>query len=203
MTAARCAAVLAVLALAGCASPPPPKPQDACAIFEERAHWYSAALNARERWRIPASVMMAFVHHESSYIGNARPPRKKLFGFIPWSRPTSAYGYAQAIDGAWSDYKKETGRRFAFRNNFKDAIDFIGWYNDKSARTLGLNRNDAYSLYLAYHEGRAGYRRKSYLKKAWLLRVAKRVATTATRYRGQLKTCAGRLSKSWRPTVYW
>ena len=48
----------------------------------------------------------------------------------------------------------------ADRDDFNDAIDFIGWYNDQSSRRSKISKSDAYNLYLAYHEGqglRASY----------------------------------------------
>ena len=76
---------------------------------------------------------------------------------MPWRRSSSAYGYAQATNEAWKDYKKDTGRRFVQRDDFADAIDFIGWYNDRSHKRLKLRKNDAYRLYLAYYNGHTGY----------------------------------------------
>ena len=37
-------------------------------------------------------VLMAFVHHESSFRSDARPPREYILGFIPWGRVSSAKG---------------------------------------------------------------------------------------------------------------
>ena len=41
---------------------------------------------------------MAIIKQESSFIADAKPDRRKLLGFIPWKRKSSARGYAQAID---------------------------------------------------------------------------------------------------------
>lgn len=182
---------------AGCAAPPPPNVNDACAILEDRSAWYHAAIKAQKRWNMPVALTLAFIHQESSFKADAQPAREKLFGFIPWKRPTSAYGYAQATDGTWKQYKKETGRWLVFRNNFADAVDFMGWYNNKSVKTLGISPNDAYNLYLAYHEGWNGYRKKNYLKKSWLPPVAKKVQKRMRTYEKQLASCAGRLKVPW------
>ena len=40
--------------------------------------------------------------------------------------------FAQALDGTWERYKSETGREFADRDDFEDAIDFVGWYTNMS-----------------------------------------------------------------------
>ncbi|MBC6413644.1 MAG: hypothetical protein GDA45_01735 [Chromatiales bacterium] len=179
------------LLLSACAEPQPQNIDNACDIFSEKKAWYDAAISSQERWNIPVEVTLAFIHQESSFRANAKPPRGKLLGFIPWfGRVSSASGYAQALDASWSEYKKETGRWYARRSNFKHSADFIGWYNDKSARTLNLSRNDAYSLYLAYHEGRDGFKRKTYNQKPWLLKVANKVKQRTADYRRQLASCA-------------
>ena len=74
----------------------------------------------------------------------------------------------------------------------EDALDFIGWYNHKSHKQLGLSKWNARELYLAYHEGRSGYRRGSFKKKPKLLKVADKVARTADEYGVQLKQCKAR-----------
>ena len=186
-----------VMLLSACATPQPQNINNACEIFAEKTSWHSAAISSQERWNIPVEVTLAFVHQESSFKANAKPPRKKLLGFIPWfGRVSSASGYSQALDGSWKEYKQETGRWYARRSNFKDATDFIGWYNNKSVRELGLSSNDAYSLYLAYHEGRGGFTRKTYNQKPWLLKVANKVKQRAADYKKQLASCSIE-SRSW------
>ena len=133
--------------------------------------------------------MMAIMHQESRFQSDARPPRRKLLGFIPWSRPSSAYGYPQAKDGTWKDYKRDAGGFGADRDDFADAIDFIGWYNFKSTRRNGISPHDTYGLYLAYHEGHGGYNRGSYLNKQWLIDVARKVNRRANSYQSQLNSC--------------
>ncbi len=183
-------------------SPPPKETADACAIFEEKSGWYYATQKAEDNWHIPAPLILAFVNQESAFVANAKPPRTKLWGFIPWSRPSSAYGYPQATKPAWKDYERETKRKFAFRNRYSDAADFIAWYNDRSVKQLKLARTDAYKLYLAYHEGLGGYRNKSYEKKKWLLEVAKRVENNYKEYTKQLKACSGDLKTRWYEKIF-
>ena len=74
----------------------------------------------------------------------------------------------------------------------EDALDFVGWYNHKTWRELGVDRADAYRLYLAYHEGRGGYRRGTWKGKPEVQRYAKRVSETASAYRSQLARCEER-----------
>ena len=180
----------AALALSACAEPQPRSIADACQMLSQRAHWYEAARDAQQRWNIPIAVLLAFIHQESSFKAKAKPPRRKLLGLLPWfGRETSAYGYAQALDATWGEYKKETKKPLARRSNFKDAVDFIGWYNHKSVRQLRIKPNNAYALYLAYHEGRRGYRSKSYAAKTWLVKVANKVQRRKTTYERQLAAC--------------
>lgn len=183
--------------LASCAKPPPSNPHNACGFLKDRPLWFSAVDRTEERWNIPKYVTLAIIHQESSFRSDAVPPREKLLGFIPWFRISSAYGYSQALDGSWDEYVEETDRWYARRGSFADSADFIGWYNRKSVRDLGINRRDAYSLYLAYHEGRRGYKRKSYNKKAWLKRAARKVQRNSERYRKQIKRCEHRLYRPW------
>ena len=112
--------------------------------------------------------------------------------FIPWGRVSSAKGYAQAQDPVWGEYQDERGRLFRSRSDMEDALDFIGWYNHKTWRELGISRSDAYWLYLAYHEGRGGYSRGSWKKKPAVRRTAQRVSETARRYKSQLARCESR-----------
>ena len=55
------------------------------------------------------------------------------------------------------------------------------------ARSLGAGSPP--NLYLAYHEGRGGYRRGTWKEKPKLQQIATRVAETASRYEAQLKRC--------------
>lgn len=192
-------AALAAVLLAACSSTPPQAPDNVCAVFEEKPRWYRHALAAEREWGVPVHVSMAFVHRESSYVADARPPRGRILWVIPWRRPSSAYGYAQATRGAWQDYTQDTGRRFAGRDSFADAMDFIGWYNQRSARQLGIPKDDAYRLYLAYHEGPTGYRRGTWRGKPQVQGYASQVQQRAQRYQTQLDRCRDDLGRGfWR-----
>lgn len=178
-------------ALTGCMSisHQPSDVSNVCKIFNENPHWYKEAKSVERRWRVPVPVQMAIVHQESHFVAHARPPRRKLLSVIPWKRPTTAYGYSQALDGTWSLYKKSDGGYFASRTNFGDALDFIGWYANQANRRAGIPRSNAYDLYLAYHEGIGGYQRKTFLHKKWLPPVARKVANRAKLYQAQLHSC--------------
>ena len=191
-------AALAVGTFTGCASAPLTNTEDLCKVFNERPRWYRAALASEKRWRIPTPVMMSVVNKESSYVANARPPRGKLLGIVPWKRTSSAYGYAQATDEAWSDYLRETGNRSADRDDFSDAIDFVGWYLNRSHRHLGIPPDDSRTLYLTYYAGMGGYQRGTWRNNAWLKDAAARVAQRTSRYERQLAGCRGLDRRRWR-----
>lgn len=187
--------MLAAVALAGCTTPPPRNPDNLCAIFQERPAWHRAALDAQNQWGAPVHVPMAIMFQESSFRAKARPPRRYVLGIIPWGRVSSAYGYPQALDGTWGQYRQETGQRFASRTNFGDAVDFIGWYMSKSRQINGIPMGDAYQQYLNYHEGWTGFQRGSYRAKAWLPPVATRVQARADNYATQYAGCSDTLSR--------
>ena len=194
-------ALLAVVS-AACSTSPPSDVNNLCSIFNEKNGWYDDAAKSRKEWGSPISVMMAIMHQESRFKATAKPPRKKIFGFIPGFRPSNAYGYSQALDSTWDAYKRSAGRYGADRDDFDDAIDFIGWYNHQSYKRSGIAKTDAYGLYLAYHEGQGGYNRGSYRSKKWLTGVAKKVRSRAANYRSQLLRCEEQL-KSKRGFFNW
>ena len=151
--------------------------------------------DARDKWGAPPEVVMAIIWKESSFRSDARTPRKyTFFGLIPNGRVSSAYGYSQALDGTWEWYQDETGNGWASREDFDDSVDFIGWYMAKTRRVNGLSMDDAYSQYLAYHEGHTGYKRRSFEKKAWLKKAASRVTRRSQDYERQLNGCRALLA---------
>ena len=181
--------LLISLGLAGCSSSPPKNLNNACEIFAQKSDWYEAAYASYKKWGVPVHVQLAIMHQESKFVADAKPPRQTLFWFIPWTRPSSAFGYAQVKDSTWDWYKDKTGNSWADRDEFDDAVDFIGWYGNMSHKMLGISKWDAYSQYLAYHEGHGGYKRRTYKQKKWLMGVASKVKRNATRYSQQLKRC--------------
>lgn len=178
--------------------PPPREPGDICSIFTEKRHWYRSARRSFQAWGVPEAVQMAIIHQESRFEERARPPRRKLWWIIPGRRPSSAYGYAQAINSTWTHFQTSTGRTGASRRDFGDVTYFVGWYGDQIHRHTGVAKNDAENLYLAYHEGPAGYLRGTHGGKAWLLGVARKVEARAARYQDQYDGCAERLRRDWR-----
>jgi hypothetical protein len=184
----------------GCATTPPSSMDNLCDIFEEKRHWYKAAQQAQGRWGTPVPVMMAFIHQESRFRAKAKPPRRRLLWVIPGPRLSSAYGYPQAKDTTWDWYRDASGNGWADRDDFADAVDFIGWYNAESRRRNKIAANDAYHLYLAYHEGHGGFERRTFKNKDWLKSVAKSVSARSIHYNRQLATCQEDLNDSgWWP----
>lgn len=184
-------ALLAALVVGSCGGSysAPRNLDDACALTRERPHYYRAFRAAERTWGVPVHVQMATMHQESRFIGDARTPFRYALGVVPMGRQSSAYGYSQALDGTWEDYKRATGKRRARRDDIRDAADFMGWYMTLSRERNGIPLSDARNQYLAYHEGHGGFARGSYNAKSWLLRVADRVDRRARRYQAQLATC--------------
>lgn len=188
----------AVALLAGCSSLPAGKTNDLCDLFEYKKGWYKDAKKASKKWRAPIPILMSFIYQESHFDANARPPRRKILWVFPGPRISSAFGYAQAQNGTWEWYQNSTGKRFAQRDKFSDAIDFIGWYNHQSNIKNKIEKTDSYRLYLAYHEGHGGYSKQSYRSKQWLLSVAQKVAAREREYGKDLQRCQKKLDKRWR-----
>jgi len=183
-------AIAAALVLGSCGSSSTPTDQtDACSVLRQKRGWTRDLAEVEQKWGVPANVVMATIWKESSYQSRAKTRRTYFLGIIPTGRVSSAYGYAQAIDGTWDWYRKETGNRFADRDDFDDAVDFIGWYMHTSARKLGIPEWDAYNQYLAYHEGHTGFRKGTHMQKTWLLNTAAEVDAMSKRYQSQLLSC--------------
>lgn len=186
----RALVLLVLVASCGSSDYAPPRNLDnACSIVSQRPEYLKAMRRSESRWGVPVHVQMATIYQESKFVGNARTPVRYALGVIPMGRQSSAYGYSQALDGTWDEYRSDTGRRGASRDDIRDATDFMGWYMDESNRTLGISKRDARNQYLAYHEGRTGFARGSYRGKSWLMRVADEVSARASTYQLQLATC--------------
>jgi len=183
--------VLAV-GLAACATQPS-NINDVCAVLEQQDGWISSwqrsAKKAERRHGVPMAILLATIRKESGFKSNARPPRTQLLGFIPWKRQSSAYGYAQALDGTWDQYKRERGGFSSSRDDFDDAVDFVGWFHGKTVATYGVAPNDAYSLYLAYYSGWSAFGKGTWRSNAGLKRTARDTAEMAVRYSAQLASC--------------
>ena len=185
-------ALLILLLVASCGArdrTAPNQLDNACAILREKPHFKRAFRATERRWNVPVHVQMATLYQESKFIADARTPFRWAIGVIPMGRQSSAYGYAQALDGTWEQYQQETGNRRAKRDDIRDAADFMGWYMNTSLRRNGVALNDARGQYLNYHEGHTGYSRGTYQSKAWLMRIAGEVDARSNAYASQLRSC--------------
>ena len=172
----------------------PTNTSSSCKIFDERYLWFKYAKKVEENWGTPIYIQLAIIKMESDFDWLAKPPRQKIFKIVPFKRPSSSFGYSQAIKGTWEQYKKETGKKFATRMRFKDSVDFIGWYTNKSTTILKISKKDAFKQYLAYHEGWGNF--KNYKKNKKVIALAKKVEKQSSIYKKQLKECSNSLNKN-------
>ena len=189
-------AMIIVLAVASCSgggsSNAPRNLDNACTIVKQRPEYLKAFRATERRWGVPVHVQMATIYQESKFKGTARTPFRYAAGVIPVGRQSSAYGYAQALDATWDEYRQKTGRRSAKRDRIRDASDFMGWYMNITRERNGIALSDARNQYLAYHDGHTGYARGTYKRKAWLMRVAGEVGQRSKMYENQLASCRRR-----------
>lgn len=181
--------IVAISSLSGCSTTPPRNIDNVCSIFDEKDDWFDAAVDVEEKWGVPIHIPMSMMYQESSFRQDAQPEMEYLLGFIPIGRPSTAYGYSQAKTMTWQDYMRETDNSGADRDDFADAIDFMGWFIYKTNKLNGVSKWDAYRQYLNYHEGWGGYKRKTYRAKPWLVKVAQKVKARSLTYAAQLKEC--------------
>tara|TARA_B100000524_G_scaffold188624_1_gene97743 strand:- start:52 stop:651 length:600 start_codon:yes stop_codon:yes gene_type:complete len=180
-----------LILISGCSSVPK-NTADGCSIFSERYLWYKHAKKTEKKWGTPIYVQLAIIKMESDFDWLAKPERYKLFKVIPYKRPSSSFGYSQAVRGTWKQYKEETGNKYALRYRFKDSVDFIGWYTDKTEKLLKISKKDAFKQYIAYHEGWGAY--KNYKKKEKVILYAKKVQRQSNKYKKQLDACKNSLT---------
>ena len=185
--------VFSILFISACSSVPK-NTSSSCSIFNERYLWYKHAKKTEEKWGTPIYVQLAIIKMESDFDWLAKPARQKIFKVIPFKRPSSSFGYSQAVKGTWEQYKKETGNKLATRVRFKDSVDFIGWYTNKTENILKISKKDAFKQYLAYHEGWGNF--KNYKKNKKVIGLAKKVEKQSKIYKQQLLKCKNILNKN-------
>ena len=184
--------ILIFFLLIGCSSIPV-NTANSCLIFDERYLWYKHTKKVEQKWGTPIYIQLAIIKMESDFDWLAKPPRKKIFKVIPFKRPSSSFGYSQAVKGTWEQYKKETGNKFAVRTRYKDSVDFIGWYTNKTETILKISKKDAFKQYVAYHEGWGNY--KYYKDNKKVIGLAKKVQKQSDIYKKQLFECRSSLNK--------
>ena len=185
--------IFIIISISACSSIPQ-NTSNSCSIFDERYLWYKHVKKTEKKWGTPIYVQLAIIKMESDFDWLAKPPRQKLFKVIPFKRPSSSFGYSQAVNGTWEQYKNETGNKFATRARFKDSVDFIGWYTNKTESILKISKKDAFRQYIAYHEGWGAY--KNYKNNQKVIILAKKVKKQSDNYKSQLKKCQKRLNKN-------
>lgn len=185
-------AMTLLVLVAACGNPnfkAPRNLDNACSIVNQRPSYLKAFKNTERKYGVPVAVIMAMIYQESKFIGNNRTPHQYKLGVIPVGRQSSAFGYSQALDATWKEYRRKTGRLGAKRDDIDDATDFMGWYMIQTRDELGIPLNNARNQYLAYHDGRTGFRRGTYKSKPWLVRIAGEVSDRAVMYDAQLRSC--------------
>ena len=184
--------IFILISLLSCSSIPK-NTSDSCSIFDEKYFWYKHTKKVEKKWGTPIYIQLAIIKMESDFDWLAKPGRTKIFKVIPYKRLSSSFGYSQAIKGTWEQYKKETGNKLASRVRFKDSVDFIGWYTNKTETILKISKKDAFRQYVAYHEGWGNY--KYYKKNKKVIKLAKKVEKQSNIYKNQLNKCKNILSR--------
>jgi len=131
--------------------------EDACKMMQTRSSWHSSATAASQKWQIPIPSMLAIIRQESRFKATAA------------ARRSSAYGFAQALDGTWNAYRRATKSPAADRSSFADSVDFIAWYMTETRKRIGLPPEDVASHYIAYHEGHGGYQSTRWQEKQQII----------------------------------
>ena len=173
----------------------PKHPANACKIFGEKYLWYKHAKNSSEKYGAPVHTILAFVNKESGFNRWAKPKRKKLFKVLPYKRPSSSFGYSQAVNKTWELYKTETNNPLALRTRFKDSAMFIGWDMNKTNKINKIPFNDPYRQYLNYYLGWGSYSKGAYKKDKKAIILAKNVEKQSNTYKKQLIQCQKILDK--------
>ena len=150
---------------------------NACNLFREKIGWRTITSEASEKWGVPVSVILAIMHQESRFKSTAA------------AKTSTAFGYSQALDGTWEEYRAATKTTVADRTTLSDSADFIGWYMTRTTQKIGLPLEDVSAHYLTYHEGHAGYQSKRWKKQPKLIKIAHKVADRAKMYETQLQQC--------------
>ena len=181
--------------IASCSSVPK-YPQNACKIFGEKYFWYKHTKKSSETYGVPTYIILAFINKESSFNRFAKPKRSKLFKIIPYKRPSSSFGYSQAVKKTWELYKTETDNPLALRTRFKDSVMFIGWYISKTKKINKIPVSDSYRQYLNYYLGWGNYAKKAYKTDKKAIIFANSVKKQSNIYKSQLRECKKSLDRN-------
>ena len=100
--------VLLVFFVSACSSVPK-NTSNSCSIFNERYLWYKHTKKTEKKWGTPIYVQLAIIKMESDFDWLAKPARQKIFKIIPFKRPSSSFGYSQAVKGTGNSIKMKLG----------------------------------------------------------------------------------------------
>lgn len=151
--------------------------QNICQVIKSHPSWYKAAKLSDKKWGVPVPVQLAIIHEESHFKANAKNPS------------STAFGYAQVINQVWHSYKVRTDSYAQKRDVFADAANFIGWYAHRMKKQVHISPHNAFALYLAYHDGGAGYLQDLRGHYDPMLTLADHVQYVANIYQRELIAC--------------
>lgn len=151
--------------------------QNICEVLKVHPSWYQDAKVVQQKWGVPVSVQLAIIQEESHFKPDAK------------NKDSSAYGFAQAVNQIWVTYKENCDNKKQKRNNFKDATNFIGWYANRMQKQVNVSPQNAYQLYLSYHDGASGYLTALHKKQAFSKQLADHVQDVANQYKVELLSC--------------
>ena len=104
----------------------PKNTANSCSIFSEKYFWYKHVKKTEKKWGTPVHLQLAFIKMESDFDWLAKPQRLKLFKVIPYKRPSSSFGYSQAVKGTWEQYKKEIISLWLPELDLRTALTLLG-----------------------------------------------------------------------------
>ena len=139
----------------------PTSQDNACELLSHKSSWRRAVNATEKKWGYHLRFNWLLLKPNQILEQEQKLPGN-FFRIIPTGRISSAYGYAQALNGTWDWYRKDTGKRSASRTDFSDSSDFIGWYVSQTNKKLKIPKSDVYRQYLAYHQGHAGFKSGRY-----------------------------------------
>ena len=86
-----------------------------CQTLKHHPNWQNSLKKADKKYDISPAFTLAVIHQESKFHANAK------------NRHSSAFGYAQVLNGTWKVFQKDVEPN-AKRNNFNDSVEFVDWY---------------------------------------------------------------------------
>lgn len=174
----------------GCSSDPASGADNLCSVFQDHDAWYAAAHRTHQKYGIPMHVAFALLVHEDSVAsGNARDKTVSFQNGAVIKPISEEQGYLVVDDAVWEEYLDDEGSFLSDRDDFTDALDFIGWYMTKTKERTGIAYTDAYNQYLNYREGWDAYKGGEHQGKDWLVTEAESARERAERFRTQLLHC--------------